>query len=39
MTRGYLRLRDVARANLPIAEYPLPDVIARREAAGPSSDV
>lgn len=32
VTRGYRRLREVTLANLPIAEYPLADVIERREA-------
>lgn len=30
VTRGYLRLREVARAGLPIWEYPLPEVLVRR---------
>jgi hypothetical protein len=30
VTSAYLRLRSVAGTELPIAEYPLPDVIARR---------
>ncbi len=33
VTRGYRRLRELATLNLPIAEYPLPEVLARRERA------
>jgi hypothetical protein len=29
VTRGYLRLRELAEANRPITDYPLPDVGAR----------
>ena len=32
VTVAYLRLRELAAANLPIAAYPLPHVIARRES-------
>src|SRR5262245_56046124 len=32
VTRGYVRLREVAGSNLPISEYPLPEVRARRRA-------
>ena len=32
VTVAYLRLRELAATNLPIAEYPLPHVIARRES-------
>jgi hypothetical protein len=32
VTVAYLRLRELAATSLPIAEYPLPDVIARRES-------
>jgi hypothetical protein len=32
VTRAYLRLKEVAQTNLPIADYPLAHVIARREA-------
>ena len=32
VTVAYLRLRELAASNLPIAEYPLPHVIARRES-------
>jgi hypothetical protein len=35
VTSAYLRLRALAATNLPIAEYPLPHVIARR---GPGHD-
>ncbi len=31
VTRGYLRLREVSAANRPIWEYPLPEVLARRQ--------
>jgi hypothetical protein len=30
ITSGYLRLRELQGANLPIFAYPLPDVLARR---------
>jgi len=30
VTRGYLRLTELKSANLPISEYPFPDVVARR---------
>jgi hypothetical protein len=33
VTLAYLRLRELSATNLPIAEYPLPHVIARRESA------
>ena len=32
VTSAYLRLRELAATNLPIAEYPLPHVIARRDS-------
>ncbi len=32
VTVAYLRLRELAATNLPIEEYPLPHVIARRES-------
>jgi hypothetical protein len=32
VTTAYLRLRELAATDLPIAAYPLPHVIARREA-------
>ncbi len=32
VTMAFLRLRELAAANVPIAEYPLPDVIARRQS-------
>ena len=32
VTVAYLRLRELAATNPPIAEYPLPHVIARRES-------
>jgi hypothetical protein len=31
VTRGYLRLRDLSGSNRPIGEYPLPEVLARRQ--------
>jgi hypothetical protein len=30
ITRGYLRLLELKAANVPISEYPLPEVLARR---------
>src|SRR5262249_8024637 len=30
VTHGYLRLREVSKANRPISEYPLPEIRARR---------
>lgn len=40
VTRGYLRLLELPGLGLPIVEYPLPEVLARRRAdqneAGPS---
>jgi hypothetical protein len=30
VTRGYLRLRELKTAGLPLSEYPLPEVLARR---------
>jgi hypothetical protein len=30
VTSGYLRLHELKTANLPISEYPFPDVVARR---------
>jgi hypothetical protein len=32
VTTAFLRLRELATENLPIADYPLPDVIARRQS-------
>ena len=37
MTRGYLRLLDLATLELPIIEYPLPEVIARWQEASPTA--
>ncbi len=34
VTEAYLRLRQVARTSLPLADYPLPHVIAKREIPG-----
>jgi hypothetical protein len=31
VTRGYLRLCELSAANRPIGEYPLPEVLARRQ--------
>lgn len=38
LTRGWKRLKDVARLGLPIIEYPLPEVIEqiKRRSIGPS---
>jgi hypothetical protein len=35
VTRGYLRLRELPGLGLPLVEYPLPEVRARWQAAGP----
>ena len=32
VTRGYRRLRELAALDLPISEYPLPEVLSRRQA-------
>lgn len=33
ITRGWRRLREVVRLDLPIVEYPLPEVVAKHKAA------
>ena len=38
VTTAFLRLRELATTNLPIADYPLPDVIARRLSGSVTSD-
>jgi hypothetical protein len=38
VTTAFQRLRELVRENLPIAGYPLPDVIARRLSGSVSSD-
>jgi hypothetical protein len=38
ITRGYLRLLELGTANVPISEYPLPDVKARREGGPVESE-
>jgi hypothetical protein len=35
VTEGYLRLRELASASLPIWEYPLPEVRARQQSREP----
>jgi hypothetical protein len=37
VTRGYMRLREVAGAGLPIWEYPLPEVRARQQSQTPGT--
>lgn len=39
VTRGYLRLLEVAGLGLPIVEYPLPEVVARWKAEAAGSPV
>ena len=38
VTTAFLRLRELVTENLPIADYPLPDVIARRLSGSVSND-
>ena len=38
VTRGYLRLRELASLELPIVEYPLPEVRARWQDTDPTQD-
>jgi hypothetical protein len=38
VTSAFLRLREVVKESLPIADYPLPDVIARRQSGSVTSD-
>ncbi len=36
VTRGYLRLREIPGLDLPITEYPLPEVLARWQGQDPA---
>jgi hypothetical protein len=38
VTTAFLRLRELVTENLPIADYPLPDVIARRPSGSVTND-
>src|ERR1700733_10071030 len=38
VTTAFQRLRELVKENLPIADYPLPDVIARRLSGSISND-
>ena len=38
VTTAFLRLRELVTENLPIADYPLPDVIARRLSGSATND-
>lgn len=38
VTMAFLRLRELVAENVPIADYPLPDVIARRLSGSVAQD-
>lgn len=39
VTRGYLRLLELPGLGLPIIDYPLPEVVARRQAVASAGEV